>query len=447
MDALSETQREIAAHLFKFLVTPSRSKIAQAVGDLVAFGEAPEADVMAVLSTLTDNPDSRILRRLSSPERYELFHDVLAQPILDWRRGFLEAKKRLAEQQEQEAEMARNRREVRRLRAFAAAMFVVSLLAILAALYGYREKRTADAAANAAQRSDLRAQVAEREAQARASDAEAARARADGQESRARELDAQATSFKQQAADLKTKADGASGSVSSLQGRLDAANVSLQKEKIRGDGAESQGRALQTQLDQANTSIASLKDQLDQAGKSIASLQARLDSSQTPSQPPPASRAPQEAVSTPPNADLDGLRKQVTLTASMQKPNRGNDGAQVSEGYVQVFSDITNSSKVALHVKGVAIQFADGHTVSSLASNAPEIANVRFASKLSLSFYIAHENGRKFDKTSVHISYFARRDITNPKSAVAVIVTFTTEDGKQDFDLRAVPTISPDLIK
>ncbi len=371
MDALPETQREIAARLFGYLVTPSRSKIAQAVGDLVTFGEAPKADVMTVLSTLTDNPDSRILRRLSSPERYELFHDVLAQPILDWRRGFLEEKKRLSEQREQEAELARNRSEVRRLRAFALAMLVVSLLAILAALYGYSEKRIADSSAQDARHSELRAQVAEREAQAREKVAEAATARAKHQESVAQGLDAKAQSLERQATDLKTKADGASVSASSLQGRLDTATRDLQTEKDSRAAAETQVRTLQTKLGQANASIGALTGNLEAAQKSLQALAVPAPKETVPVQ---REALPGQAALSA-NTGLDSIRSQVTISARMSKPNKGVFGSKLAQGYVEVVLFV-NASKTVLRLKRVAIEFTDGRKLPSIAPDAPGVASL-----------------------------------------------------------------------
>jgi hypothetical protein len=65
-----DQDREIAAKMFRYLVTPSRSKIAQDTESLVGYGEAPEGEVRTVLSWLSDKPESRTLRRLDTPERY-----------------------------------------------------------------------------------------------------------------------------------------------------------------------------------------------------------------------------------------------------------------------------------------------------------------------------------------------------------------------------------------
>jgi WD40 repeat protein len=88
MDRLSSSERELAASLFRFLVTPSGAKIAQESGALSAWTEQPVGAIDGVLNRLAA-PDMRILRRIQlsgQPERFELFHDVLAPALLDWRR-------------------------------------------------------------------------------------------------------------------------------------------------------------------------------------------------------------------------------------------------------------------------------------------------------------------------------------------------------------------------
>jgi hypothetical protein len=71
-----------------------------------------------------DKPESRILRRLDTPERYEIFHDVLPQPILDWRKRHFAEKERI--------EQARKRR---RLQMLAGAMVLLDLAALGFALF------------------------------------------------------------------------------------------------------------------------------------------------------------------------------------------------------------------------------------------------------------------------------------------------------------------------
>ncbi len=101
MAELSEDEKDIAARLFNHLVTPSGTKIAHDVVDLAEFGDVPESEVRPVLQRLTD---SRILRSVEEggQVRYEIFHDVLAQPVLAWRAEHeaareLEAQKRASD--------------------------------------------------------------------------------------------------------------------------------------------------------------------------------------------------------------------------------------------------------------------------------------------------------------------------------------------------------------
>ncbi len=90
MGNLKPDQQEISARIFHFLVTPSGMKIAHTAGDLAGYAELPAARVETVVSRLA-KPDIRILRPVSSgvsedgPTRYEIFHDVLAPAVLDWR--------------------------------------------------------------------------------------------------------------------------------------------------------------------------------------------------------------------------------------------------------------------------------------------------------------------------------------------------------------------------
>ena len=60
------------------------TKIAHEVGDLANFGEVSVAELRPVLGVLTER---RILRSLEegTDVRYEIFHDVLAEPVLAWR--------------------------------------------------------------------------------------------------------------------------------------------------------------------------------------------------------------------------------------------------------------------------------------------------------------------------------------------------------------------------
>jgi WD40 repeat protein len=111
MDALTGDQQELAVDVFRYLVTPSKSKIAYAPSDLAEHVEKPADDVLALLEKLCEG--NRILRRIMTPAepggsgatrvRYEIFHDVLAEPILAWR------ERKTAERTEREERRAAER--------------------------------------------------------------------------------------------------------------------------------------------------------------------------------------------------------------------------------------------------------------------------------------------------------------------------------------------------
>src|SRR5262249_24968429 len=77
--------------MFRFLVTPKGAKLAHATDDLVSCAESPPEEVKPLLKKLYD---ARVLRRIFPPERYEIFHDVLAPAVLDWRTRYVQARER-----------------------------------------------------------------------------------------------------------------------------------------------------------------------------------------------------------------------------------------------------------------------------------------------------------------------------------------------------------------
>jgi len=104
LDALSPVEREAAARVFQYLVTPAGTKIALGVEDLHANAGMPPEDLHQLLLKLSAG-DRRILVSVApapdqpNRERFQIFHDVLAQKVLDWRRRYVAA----AEQRAAEA--------------------------------------------------------------------------------------------------------------------------------------------------------------------------------------------------------------------------------------------------------------------------------------------------------------------------------------------------------
>ena len=95
LGALDPEDQTVAADAFNHLVTPSGTKIAHSVTDLAQYTGASGDRLETVLGDLTR---MRILRPVAPPpgedrsSRFEIFHDVLAPAVLDWRTRFLHKK-------------------------------------------------------------------------------------------------------------------------------------------------------------------------------------------------------------------------------------------------------------------------------------------------------------------------------------------------------------------
>ena len=164
MARLDQAERDAAAEILRYLVTPSGTKIAQEAAALTSWTELSKDQVDAILNRLT-GPDMRILRTIQAPGqpvRYEIFHDVLAQAVLNWRRRYValqEADRIRREEQkrrEEEAEEAQRRRDKERTRALGIAIVVLAILVFAissVAVIAYmqmRRARNAEANANKA---------------------------------------------------------------------------------------------------------------------------------------------------------------------------------------------------------------------------------------------------------------------------------------------------------
>jgi hypothetical protein len=121
MEALSEPERLLSSRVFRFLVTPEGAKIALNVPALAGWAEIPPAEVAPVMEKLSGS-EIRILRPVEPPTdrpwelRYEVYHDVLAKAVLDWRTRFVQAQE-LAEAERRARELlAREREETDRQR-------------------------------------------------------------------------------------------------------------------------------------------------------------------------------------------------------------------------------------------------------------------------------------------------------------------------------------------
>ena len=149
---LDEPARDLTAAVFHQLVTPSGTKIVHTVPDLADYAGVPEPELTAVLEALAA---ARILRPVdpapgeTSP-RFEIFHDVLAPAILDWRAAHGRA--RAARE-----EAARQRRVRRRFVAAAISLLLLVLLFGGLAVWAVIERGHATDAKETARRQAARA--------------------------------------------------------------------------------------------------------------------------------------------------------------------------------------------------------------------------------------------------------------------------------------------------
>lgn len=152
MDRLPEGEKMLAAGAFSFLVTSSGNKIAYTASDLAESAELDRNKLVLMLEKLAGS-GARILR--SSPSfdhdsesRYEIFHDVLAKAVLDWRIHYRQQQK-LEQEKRQAAEKARAQEEAKyigRLRLLAVSLAVALVLAIGATIVAFIYYFKADAA-------------------------------------------------------------------------------------------------------------------------------------------------------------------------------------------------------------------------------------------------------------------------------------------------------------
>jgi len=160
LEALSERDQAAAARMFDHLVTPSGTKISHTVSDLAEFAEASTAEVQPVLDRLTT---TRILRSGGdgAGRRYEIFHDVLADAVLEWRTRWYA---------QRIAELARRDAERRRRNALVVAGIALAGLAVMTivAIFALGQRHQAVVQRREARSQARAARSSERLARARA---------------------------------------------------------------------------------------------------------------------------------------------------------------------------------------------------------------------------------------------------------------------------------------
>jgi len=121
---LPDASQALCATVFDRLVTPSGGKILYATTDLAALAKVEPGVMDEVLSPLATGK-SRILRAVEQMpggkrmRGYEILHDILARPILDWRTAYQEAKERAAREAANREQEAARTRELAQAKALA----------------------------------------------------------------------------------------------------------------------------------------------------------------------------------------------------------------------------------------------------------------------------------------------------------------------------------------
>ena len=163
--ALSDERRDLAIDVLRPLVSPAGTKIAWRAEDLAYWAKHPVADIEPILLELSSG-ERRILRSVAPPPtqpdqapRYEIFHDLLAEPILEWcaeREATRERQKlarELAQRERERKEAEERRRRERRNRVVRGVAIVLAVLVIglvVAILAAFDRKEVADSRALAA---------------------------------------------------------------------------------------------------------------------------------------------------------------------------------------------------------------------------------------------------------------------------------------------------------
>jgi len=171
---LSAEEQAACASFFDRLVTPSGAKIACRASDLQDWAESSDRELVRNTLELLASPLLRILRTVASTQgdpgstSYEIYHDVLAPAMLDWRQQYVAEQERkeadrIAQQEREEAarvaeeekaeavkrakeraEKDALRREKVILKRWSVALAIATSIAILGWYFAYRESLRAE---------------------------------------------------------------------------------------------------------------------------------------------------------------------------------------------------------------------------------------------------------------------------------------------------------------
>ena len=261
LDALTDAERAAAASIFQFLVTPSGTKIALGLDDLAEYAKLRSDEIKPLLVRLSAG-ENRILTPVAPPpdrparESYQIFHDVLAGAVLEWRNQYERTAERAAadaraEEQRQKAEHEAgiNARLRRQRRLLGAALIAASTLLVAVGVLGYFIFTTAGELSQlqtAFSRSDERVRqlLADAAAAQKAVVGYYEEAQRLAQEAVARAAAGDTTGAK----DLNTRAANASKQAETANAKVAQINSEIQKEQINSAGIRAKADALGEKL-------------------------------------------------------------------------------------------------------------------------------------------------------------------------------------------------------
>lgn len=236
LDALSPSERDAAATIFQFLVTPAGTKIALGVEDLSPNVGMNPADLRSLLVKLAGG-DSRILTTVAPApdqpalERYQIFHDVLAQKVLEWRSRYVKEKERHAAEAVAEEERRKAEKEAQaasRLRRALALVGVLLLVSVVAAYMAWRQTQAANAGHREADAASLRAEAQRQLAVAAQKEVEAANAQATA-------LQTEKEKYRLLAEEADARLAGRVADAERLQAQARAADTRIASEREQGN--------------------------------------------------------------------------------------------------------------------------------------------------------------------------------------------------------------------
>ena len=149
LEGLPAEEQDAVARIVRQLVTPSGAKTAHTAADLSDYAAVAGTQLQSLLELLVRE---RIVRAVEGsaggPARYEIFHDVLAEPLLAWRAGYA-----------LELERDAARRQRRRLLSLVGAALVALAVVGAIAVFAITQRSAARAQARQAHAHELAAQA------------------------------------------------------------------------------------------------------------------------------------------------------------------------------------------------------------------------------------------------------------------------------------------------